>query len=498
MPTPVQPNALKSGSTSLTGGGSLNNRDFYQFGMSVLSLNSQDLPPIKPRRVMREGAHGQFVFEEHYDAKPLVMAGQIMANTVTDLKTNIEAAKTFLNTFRKDTPRRLKLIDPLMTDRFFYCHFDGEAIFGSASPRVGGTIADYAIRLLAQPPFALAASLSEDRYAAPAGTFRSIATGTFDSDPRLVIEGPATNPKVVFGDSIFICPFDLTTDFTDVFGATVAGTFSGTAAQKAGLFSPSDLGLGHAFLANGAYQLSWAVTGNKSAGTWFVIVEPQFDSTEAGTKTILEHRYDADNRVVLYYVNGSGVDQFDRRFVFVKYVAGAGSYVASAHQNFVSGNAIKIGISYDATGGMKIYVDGILVEQNGVVGAMAGNPATLTLHANGSNFSANMKVHTLAGWSSQLTDNEHALIASDPEENIKNRNQVLLWTGTLADGDWLEFDRTDDRYTGKRMDVSTGVLTTGVFPDDGYIIPVLAAENTAIYHPTAIDNFYVQWRNRYL
>jgi hypothetical protein len=97
-----------------------------------------------------------------------------------------------------------------------------------------------------------------------------------------------------------------------------------------------------------------------------------------------------------------------------------------------------------------------------------------------------------------LTDNEQALVAADPAEVAVNRNQVLLWTGVLDAGDWLEFNRQDGRWQGRRMDVSAGSLTTGVFPDNGYVIPELAADNTAIYHPTAVDTVYLQWRNRYL
>ena len=498
MPTPVQPTPLKDGSTANTSGGSLSNKDFFEFGMAVHSLNSADMPPIKLRRVPRAGAHGGFFFQEHYDSKPLTMTGQITGDTHADLKTNIEAAKQFLNTFRQVSPRRLKLIDPEWTDRFFYCYYDGEAIFGSPRPRTLGTIAPYAVRLVANPPFALSTTLSTETYAATAGTFKQITTGSMDSDLRMVIEGAATNPKMVFGDSIFIAPFNLTTSFTDILGDTVTGTFSGTAAQEAGLFSPSDLGLGHAFLANGAYTMTWTVTGSKDFGSWFTIVEPQFDATATGSKVIFEHRFDVNNRVRLLYENSGFSAIWNRRFLFIKDVTtGEDAYLRSGVQSFVAGDAIKIGCSYDSTNGMKLYINGTLVDSNGVTSSMSNNPTTLTLHANGANFSANM-VHYLAAWSSQLSDNEQKLISDDPEENIVNRNEVLLYTGTLAAGDWLEFDRMDDNYKGQLMDVSAGTLTTGKFPDDGFVIPKLARDTTSIYHVTSAANFYLQWRNAYI
>ena len=481
----------------VSSGGSLNNKDFYRFGMLLKGLTGAGMPPVKSRSAPRAGAHGSHRWTEYYDSRPLVLTGRMVADSALALQANIDAAKVFLGTFRRPTPRRLRFIDPVQPDRFWRCHYGGSASFVEIGARERACMADFAISLIADPPFSEATALTEETYAAPAGTFRTVETGTFESEMRLILKGPATNPKVIFGDSIFICPFDLSTDYTDIEGATQAGTFSGTPAQKAALFSPSNIGLGYSLLASGAYQLSWPVIGNANAATWAVIVEPQFDFLDAGGGTVFQHRYDATNYIILVYFRGDAFPQLDRRWVFQKVTAGGGAYVVSPEQNFAAGDVIRLGVSHGASG-MQMFIDGDLVAANLDTAPLAANPTSLTLHSYGSDFSANSKVHFLAGWSSELTENEHALVASDPDENVTNRNQVLQWTGALAAGDWLAFDNRDGRYEGKKLTMATGALAEGIFPDDGYLIPVLQAENTSIYHPAAVADVHLQFPKRYL
>ena len=490
---PTQPAALGT----LTSGWSLGGLDPYQFGLTIKSATIRDMPPVMSRQEERPGGHGNVVYPEHYAPRPVILQGQMVADTVAQLQSNWDELKTVLNTFRVGEPRTLRVIDGAATDRFYSCHYAGQATIGEIGPRLLATHTNVTISLMANPPFAQAVTPTETNFVGTAGTFQTITTGDFESPCRIVLKGDATNPSLIFGDSIYICDFNLTTDFTNASKTATGATFSGTAAQEAGLFSPSSAGFGHAFLLNGAYTLSNAVVGNKDAGSWFVIVEPQFDSTNVAARTIFEHRFDANNRIRLRYINSGVNPDLDRKFVLIKEVAGAEKALWSTEQDFVSGDVLKIGLDYGSSG-MRLFIAGSLDASNVETTGMSSNPDTLSFNDSGSNFSANMKIHYAAGWSSQLTTTEHSLIASDPVGRIRNDNQVLTYTGSLATGDLLEFTNEDDSYVGKLLDVSAGGAPTTVFPDSGTQIPNLAAENTSVYVSSAAANVYIQHRNRFL
>lgn len=499
MATPVQPTVYKgSDGSALTSGGSFNNRDFWEFGLQVQALNTEDMPTVKTRRLPKSGQHGQFIFPEHYDSRQLVLTGRMVANTPADLLTNIEALKTFLDSYREDTPRRIRLVDPNRSDRWFLCYYNGPATFIPVSDRGIARAADVTLFLTADPPFGYSTELTNETYTPAADHFQALVTGTAPSDPRYIFKGPATNPKIIVGDSIFIADFNLDTDFIDIEGTWTASGFTGSPAQEAALFQPSAFGLGFSFLATGAYQMPYSVKGSKTAGTWFMVLEPTFAHSAVSGRVVLHHRADDDNYLQVGYVNVPPIENIANRRWFVHRVAGGETVglVRSQLQNFVSGDQVRIAVSYGAAG-LKLYVNGTLEASLPDATAFATTPGTMTPHTSGSNFSSSCRIHYMAGWSSQLTDNEIALVDSDPEENIRNRNHVLEYTGTLDTGDFLEFDRSEDRYIGKLFDVSDGSVDE-VFPDDGAVIPPLPQENTSIYHPVSAGGFTVQYREAFL
>lgn len=499
MATPVQPNIFYQNGQADTIGGSFNNRDFRAFGLVVSSLNTDAMPPVRTRRIPRAGAHGQYIFPEYYDAKSLMLSGRMIANGPAELRTNIDALKTFLNSFRRDMAQRLRLIDPARPDRFYTCYFAGPATFVEIGPRLVARMVDVSIGLTAEPPFAQAIDLSEVSYTPVADDFYTFETGTFESEPHIIIQGGVTDPKLIVGDSIFIAPFNRTTDCTDINNTAQAGTFSGTGTEESALFSPSKIGLGYAFNATGNDTLTWPIKANKTAGSWFAIVEPNFDATDAGAKTIFQLWKDTTASLSLVYYNDVNAD-LQRRWAL--YMATSLESVlkplaSQTFESFVAGTVFKIGFSYGPTYGLRLFINGVKNAQKEMIGTLTANPTTIGLHAHGENFTANSKIHYLAGWASELTDNEHALIASDPATHIQNRNQVLSYTGTLNTGEVLDFDRRDGQYEG-HLYAADGSATP-VFPDNGTVIPTLASENTAVYHANAIPGgVTIQYRKRYL
>ena len=503
MPTPAQPSIYKSGSTELTSGGSINSMDFRKFGLTITSVTLEDMGGIKANREPRAGGHGDHKFPEYYESKAVILTGSITGDTIANCLTNIDALKTFIDSFRRDTPRRIRIIDPVRTDRYFLCYYVGPAQFTPIGPRVLADTYDIHLTLIADPPFAFGTTFQKTTVTSPAaGDFAILTTGTFESDARIFVKGAATNPKMIFGDSIFICDFDLNTTYTAIDKVETAMTFSGTDAQKAALFDASAFGLGYSFdLAPAAYSLTATVPGNKNAGTWFAIVEPNFNSVVDIVAPVFEHRGDANNYLILYYYNTSAVAGFERRWIANLYINGTNYWVATQSiKSFVAGEIFKVAVTYGSDG-FSLYLEGVKDSASSLVTtALSTNPTTLTIgDTNGSSaFVANMKIHKLAGWSTQLTDSEHALIASDPDENIKNRNQILTHTRTLAAGDLLDFNRQDGKYIGKYLDISAGGAATTVFPDDGTVIPTLDANTTSVYFSTTMAEARIQWQNRYL
>ena len=145
-----------------------------------------------------------------------------------------------------------------------------------------------------------------------------------------------------------------------------------------------------------------------------------------------------------------------------------------------------------------MYLDGVQVSKNLSTSALAGAPTTLHLNQSGVDFTANAKYHYMAGYASQITDAEHAQIADNPAENIRNRNYVLAYTGSLDLNDILEFERVDGVYKGRKFDVSVGTAATTVWPDDGTVIPPLPQQNTSIYVAAGAARLDVQYRKTYL
>jgi len=346
-------------------------------------------------------------------------------------------------------------------------------------------------------PYAVSNDVIRIVYTPSEGTFKTIDLGNAPSDAVYVIKGAATNPSFTVGDMVFHCDFSDGLSFSDAENSSGDGTYS-PSGSEAGAYRTTETGTG--ILVSGTDTVSFSAIGNKNDGAWIAVISPQWQSSSQDSDVvILEHKYDADNYIRLYW------DAAGDKWVFRKRVGGTNYEVSSEAQAFTAGTRIILGIAYDSTnaGGMKLFIDGVQAGVGGNIAVLASSPATVTFHEGSGSMQPNAVFDMVAGWSRMLSADEMLKIATDPMA-VANLNVSVTYTGTLAENDLLTFDSRVK--TAEFFDVSAGTRTNALSSVTG-TIPLLIPgrkrtasdrTQTVIYSKTAAAQMEVRYMRRYM
>ena len=296
---------------------------------------------------------------------------------------------------------------------------------------------------------------------------------------------------------IFQCDFSDGLSFTDVENSSGEGTYN-PSANEAAAYRTTETGTG--ILVNGTDTVSFTANGNKNDGSWIAVMAPQWQSSSQGSDVvILEHKYNADNYIRLYW------DASEDKWVFRKRANGTNYEVSSAAQVFTTNTRIIIGIAYDSTnaGGMKLFIDGLQAGVGGNTSVLASSPTTLTLHEGSGTMQPNAVFDMVVGWSRMLSADEMLKIANDPTV-VSNLNITVTYTGTLAENDLLTLDSR--LKTAEFFDVSEGTRSNALSSLTG-TIPLLTPgrkrtasdrTQTVVYSKTAAGQMEVRYMRHYM
>ncbi len=475
-------------------------KDLNDFGFHVDSISGLDLPRVVPDEELVPGDHSWHVWDEYFAPKRIVLDGMVHGSSPDDLRLRIAYLKSFLATFegnpwRSTAPVWLERSD--LDDRHWIAYYDSIDAVETLGKRDLSSSAHVKVTMKCPSPYAVSNDIIRTVFTPAAGMFSPIDLGNAPSDGIFVIKGGSTNPSFSVGDMVFICDFSDGLSYNDVENSSTDGTYT-PSASEAGAYRTTETGTG--ILLNGTDTLSFTAKGNKSDGSWVAVISPQWQSSAQGSDVVvLEHKYDADNYLRLYW------DASEDCWIFRKRAGGTDYEVSSAAQAFTAGTRIILGTAYDTTnaGGMKLFIDGIQAGVGGNTSVLSSFPATLTLHEGSGTMQPNVVFDLVAGWSRMLSADEMQKIATDPTA-VVNLNTTVSYTGTLAANDLLTLD---SRFkTAELFDVSEAARSNVLGSVTG-TIPVLtpgrkrtASDHTLtmVYTKTAATQMEIRYRRRYL
>jgi len=475
-------------------------KDLNDFGFHVDSISGLDLPRVVPDEELVPGDHTWHIWDEYFAPKRIVLEGYVHGSSPDDLRLRLAYLKSFLTTFegnpwRSTAPVWLERSD--LQDRHWIAYYDAIDLVETLGKRDLSSSAHIRITMKCPMPYALSNDVIHTVFTPEAGTFETIDLGNAPSDCVYVIKGAATNPSFTVGDMVFHSDFSGGLSFTDAEHASMEGTYT-PSGNEAGAYRTTETGMG--ILITGSDTISYTAKGNPVDGSWVVVIIPQWQSSlQSSDVVVIEHVYDADNYMRLYW------DASEDTWVFRKRSNGTTCEVSSAAQAFVQGTRIILGITYDSTnaGGMKLFIDGIQAGLGGDTSVLAGSPTTLTLHEGGGTMQPNVIFDMIAGWSRMLSADEMLKIATDPT-TLSNLNMTVEYTGSLDENDLLTLD---SRFkTAELFDVSEGTRTNVLGSVSG-TIPVLTPgrkrtatdrTQTVLYTKNAAAQMEIRYRRRYL
>ncbi|MDP2984113.1 MAG: hypothetical protein Q8O92_12390 [Candidatus Latescibacter sp.] len=475
-------------------------KNLHDFGFYVDRISGLDLPKVVPDEELLPGAHTWKVWDEYFALKRIVLEGHVHGTSPEDLRLRLAYLKSFLTTFegnpwRSTAPVHLERSD--MGDRHWQVYYESIDQAETLGKRDISTSARVRVTMKCPIPYALSNDIVRKEFSPGVGGFNSLDLGNAPSDAVYVITGPAANPSFSMGDMVFLCNYADGLAFRDVENAALTGTFTPSNGE-AGAYRTTETGMG--ILVTGSSTLSYTAPGNSDDGAWVVVFEPQWQSsTQTEDVVILEHRYDADNFIRLYW-DGSA-----QAWVFRKRAAGADAEVSTPFQAFTAGTRIVIGITYDHSnaGGMKLFIDGVQAGVGGNTTVITQAPEGLTLHSGDGTMQPDAVFSLIAGWSRMLSADEMLKIATDTKA-VKNLNVPVSYTGSLEEGDLLTLD--SERKTAALFDVSAGTRTNVINSLSGEIPALIPGRRrtatdhtqTMIYSKTEAAKMEVRYRRRFL
>ena len=475
-------------------------KNLNELGFYVDRISGLDVPRVVPDEELVPGDHTWHIWDEYFAPKRIVLEGHVHGTSSDDLRLRLAYLKSFLSTFegnpwRSTAPVRLERTD--LPDRHWLAYYDSIDVVETLGKRDISSSARVRVNMKCPMPYARSNDVIRVVFTPGAGTFKTIDLGNAPSEAVYVIKGSATNPSFTVGDMVFHCDFSDGLSFTDAENSSVEGTYN-PSANEAGAYRTTETGTG--ILVNGTDTVSFTANGNNSDGSWIVVISPQWQSTSQSTDVvILEHKYNADNYIRLYW------DASEDKWVFRKRANGTNYEVSSAAQAFTSGTRVILGIAYDSTnaGGMKLFINGLQAGVGGNISVLASSLTTLTLHEGSGTMQPNAVFDIVSGWSRMLSSDEMLKIATDPT-TVTNLNITFTYTGTLADNDLLTLDSR--LKTAEFFDISEGTRSNALGSVTG-TIPLLIPgrkrtasdrTQTVIYSKTAAGQMEVRYMRHYM
>lgn len=263
---------------SLAGSVKLNGEDIHVLGITRQRLDLYGFAPVRVNDEVIPGRPGATVRGDQWEARQIVLVGEIHGDTRTDLINRLDTIKAYLSSFQGrpwvgKSPVKLELTKSPYTDRYWEVYYNGNFQIEPAYADELATIFRIQIGFRAAHPYAIATALTTVTLTNPAvGTWEQVALGTAPSSFIMVWRSNATaNPSLVISDLVFYADFNDDLDALDMEGGALAETYSGYTLSTPGV--PTVTPQGASGSTTWGYRISarwnpWgSVSGETLAGT---------------------------------------------------------------------------------------------------------------------------------------------------------------------------------------------------------------------------------------
>jgi hypothetical protein len=472
----------------------LNGTDLHAYGVLSYAVPNLGMAPLETVFESFPERHEAYAFSASFQPRPFVITGAILADSVSQLRSNLDLLKYNQTSLRGSqytipTPIRIEFAD--QTDRYYPCHYQSFEVRSYGQFPTGERHVQFALNLIQLTPFAIAATPTE---AAPSGTgpsFTVLDTGTAPCPCIVELEGAATAPDFVLADMSFYWKPDWTMNATVIDGTTNTGTCGATPASDQ--FEPGEYG--GRYIQDLNSNTFWdGVIANNAEGTILLGVRPYVAWDSTGGQWLLDW-IDAlsTNYLLLYY------DTATDKFKFAKYNSAGALETIGANadeETFAADTKMIFALSFGAAG-MKLYKDAVILDSDATVtDGVSITSASMYFGSGAGTNRAPYKYDFLYWFPFQLSDDDVKRFSLNPGL-VRPHNIKKSKTGNLAANERsiLNFEN----YNIEKL--STALSLTNDWGDwDANGMPLLRPNQMCFYVPSgeSIGGIKVLYHKRYL
>ena len=477
----------------------INGKNLYELGVQAYNIPQMNTGPMDLQQITFPERLDAYSFRSTFLPQPFVITGRMKADSVADLRTNLDLLNAATRPTRGDrasipTKIRVELKD--QTDRYWPCAYAGNF---NASPidnrgPTGTAFVQFTLPLLQLTPYALAVEpTSVVPAAAAAVDFTVLDLGTAPCPWFVELEGAATAPNFTLTNCSFYWDADYTMAALGVTGNTLTGTSGQTPDSDA--FEPGDYGQGR-YVQLDTFSTFWSagnsIISNPDEGTVVVVVRPQFAyNASANEEYFLDWYVDADNGVRLIYDGSDDKFYFSRERATASAAAGGGGDA----QTFASDDAMVLVGTWGADG-IKVYKDGELLDTNAGTTGVVGATGALYLNDFAGTKRGDIDYEYVMMLPYQLSDEQVTYLSAVPEDFTPTAITKSK-TGNLAANERSILNFEDMTA----VKIATDLTTTNDLDDwDTSGFPALTPPAQCIYVPATetIAGVKVRYRKRWM
>jgi len=470
----------------------INGKSLRDLGILIHNAPNLGQGPIEVQMVPFPERLDAYAQRATFIPRPIVLTGQMFADSAADLRTNLDSLKSILQPTRgvhASIPAKVRLEVADQTDRYWPCFYVGN-LTPTSIDRLGTNTAyvNITIPLLQASPYAIATSPTS---VAPSGSgisFSPLSLGSAPSPVLVELEGAATAPDFVISNCAFYSDFNYDLGYTLVDGTTGDGTCA--ASPLSDQFDPGDFEQGRYRQQASATSFASVVT-EQDEGTVILAVRPQFAYDTAAAEYLLDFVVDANNGFRLYYDNST--DKW--AFAIEKAAATTVTGGSASAESFATDTYMVLVGTFGPLG-LSIYKDGTRLDREaGTTTGITGFSGAVTLGDSGGSFLPDCKYEYATVLPYQLDDDDVARLSAVPED-FRPVSVKKSKTGNLAANERsvLDFDAMTV------IKLATDLTQTNDLSDwDTNGFPVLQPPKMTFHVPSGetVNGVKVQYRKRW-
>ncbi len=480
----------------------INGKNLYELGVQAYNVPQMSTGPMDLQQITFPERLDSYSFRSTFLPQPFVITGRMKADSVANLRTNLDLLNAAIRPTRGDRasiPTKIRVELKNQTDRYWPCSYAGNFNVSPVDNKgpTGTAFVQFTLPLLQLRPYAIAVEpTSAAPSAAAANDFTVLDLGTAPCPFLVELEGAATAPNFTLTNCAFYWDADYTMAALGITGNTLTGVSGQTPDSNA--FEPGDYEKGRYFQEND-FTTSWtagnAIITNPDEGTVILVVRPQFvHDASTNIEYFLDWWINADNGVRLTYNGGDDKFYLSRERTMATASAGG----SGDAQTFNADDAMVLVGSWGPAG-LKIHRDGVLLTSNvGATTGVIGTSGELYLGDKAGVTRGDIKYEHVIMLPYQLTDEQVTYLSAVPEDFVPTA-VTKSKTGNLAANERSVLNFGDMAIV-KVSTAAPPVKTNDLGNWDTKGFPVLTPPAMCFYIPASetIAGVKVRYRKRWL